>query len=69
MLSAMKTRWGVKANNLSKCSQSRKQVLRFSALSESMRAHDSNGEQMPEYGSLMTEDIKGLVAYIRTLKK
>ena len=30
----------------------------------------SNGKgKMPKYGSLKSEDIKGLVAYIRTLKK
>jgi mono/diheme cytochrome c family protein len=30
----------------------------------------TNGKnKMPKYGSLKPEDIKGLVAYIRTLKK
>jgi mono/diheme cytochrome c family protein len=30
----------------------------------------TNGKgKMPKYGSLKSEDIKGLVAYIRTLKK
>ena len=30
----------------------------------------TNGKnKMPKYGSLKAEDIKGLVAYIRTLKK
>ena len=52
----------VLANRNSKCCGSQHSLI-------GERAKLEPEEQMPKYGSLKADDIKGLVAYIRTLKK